>query len=98
MLVGAFGRVLDAEAPETIRCAGCRGTAERLSSAWQGNGTAYHNYQCRGEDCPAGGALVEREDGHNRRTGPVFGDRDIAVRLATRKRPEVRSETQETTP
>jgi hypothetical protein len=95
MRVGAFGRLLDSDAPETDRCAVCHARAERLSSTWQGEGIAYHNYQCQSEDCPAGGTIVEHENGHDRLVGPVFGDHDLAVRLATRDRPEVPAEAQE---
>jgi hypothetical protein len=84
----AFGQVIDADAPEAAQCAVYRGTAEHQSSAWQGEGTAYHNYQCGTECCPAGGAIVEHEDGDHHRVGPVFGDHDLAVRLATREHPE----------
>jgi hypothetical protein len=83
----AFGQVADADAPETTQCAVCRGTAEHQSSAWRGEGTAYHNYQCRTECCPAAGTLVEHESGERKRVGPIFGDRDLAVRLATREHP-----------
>ena len=79
----AFGQVADADAPETTQCAVCRGTAEYQSSAWQGEGTAYHNYRCRTDGCPAAGTLIEHESGDERRVGPLFGDRDLAVRLAT---------------
>jgi hypothetical protein len=95
MQIDAFGRVFDTEAPETVHCTACGGTAEYLSSVWQGEGIAYHNYQCRAEDCPAGGAIVEHERGRDRRVGPVFGDRDLAVRLATRECPEVPAEARE---
>jgi hypothetical protein len=93
----AFGQVADADAPETTQCAVCRGTAERLSSAWQGEGIAYHNYQCRTERCPAAGTLIEHENGDHQRVGPVFGDRDLAVRLATREHPDVPAEAEEVT-
>jgi hypothetical protein len=85
MQIDAFGQVIDADAPETIQCAICRGTAEHLSSAWQGEDTAYHNYQCRGDDCPAAGTIVEHDSGEYTQIGPVFGDRDLAVDLATRE-------------
>jgi hypothetical protein len=91
----AFGQVADADAPETARCAVCRGTAEHLSSAWQGEGIAYHNYQCRTDRCPAAGTLIEHESTESQRVGPVFGDRDLAVRLATREHPDVSAEAQE---
>ena len=95
MQIDAFGQVIDADAPETIQCAICRGTAERLSSAWQGEGIAYHNYQCRTERCPAAGTLVEHDSGEYTQIGPVFGDRDLAVRLATREHTDVSAEAQE---
>jgi hypothetical protein len=95
MQIDAFGHVFDTEAPETVDCTACGGTAEYLSSAWQGDGTAYHNYQCRNDDCPAAGTLIEHERGHDRCVGPVFGDHDLAVRLATRERPEVPAEARE---
>jgi hypothetical protein len=88
----AFGQVIDADAPETAQCAVCRDTAEHLSSAWQGEGTAYHNYQCRTDRCPAAGTLIEHESGERKRVGPVFGDRDLAVRLATREHSDVPAE------
>jgi hypothetical protein len=94
--VGAFGRVFDTNASETVRCTVCDGHAERLSSVWQGEGITYHNYQCRAENCPAGGAIVEHEDGDRHRVGPVFGDRDLAVRLATREHPDAPAEGRET--
>ena len=94
----AFGQVANADAPETTQCAVCRGTAEHLSSAWQGDGIAYHNYQCRTERCPAAGTLIERESGENHRVGPIFGSRDLAVRLATRERVNGPAETREATP
>ena len=95
MRTSAFGQVADADAPETVRCAVCRGTAEHLSSAWQGEGIAYHNYQCRTDRCPAAGTLIEHESGEHQRAGPVFGDRDLAVRLATRDRLKTPAETVE---
>jgi hypothetical protein len=95
MRLDAFGHVFDIDAPETVDCTACGGTGEYLSSAWQGKGVAYHNYQCRAEDCPAGGAIVEHDDGDERRVGPVFGSRDLAVRLATREHPEVPAEARE---
>jgi hypothetical protein len=90
-----WGRLLDIDAPETVGCAACDGCAERLSSAWQGEGVAYHNYQCSADGCPAGGTIVEHENGDERRVGPVFGDRDLAVRLATRDHPDVPTEARE---
>ncbi|WP_435079307.1 hypothetical protein [Halococcus sp. AFM35] len=91
----AFGQVADVDAPETTQCAVCRGTAEHLSSAWQGEGIAYHNYQCRTDHCPAAGTLIEHDSGERQRAGPVFGDRDLAVRLATRGHPDTLAETEE---
>jgi hypothetical protein len=98
MRIDAFGQVADADAPETVKCTVCRGTAERLSSAWQGEGIAYHNYQCRTERCPAAGTIIEHESGERQQVGPVFGDRDLAVRLAMRDHPEVPTETPEVAP
>ena len=98
MRAKAFGQVADADAPETTQCAVCRGTAERLSSAWQGEGIAYHNYQCRTDSCPAAGTLIEHESGEYHRIGPIFGDRDLAVRLATREYPDAPAETREAEP
>lgn len=97
MQIDAFGHVFDTEAPETVDCTACGGTGEYLSSAWQGEGVAHHHYQCRDDDCPAGGTIVEHERGHrrDRRVGPVFGDRDLAVRLATREHPEAPVESRE---
>ena len=90
-----LGQVADANAPETTQCAVCRGSAEHLSSAWQGEGTAYHNYQCQTDSCPAAGTLIEHESGEDHRIGPVFGDHDLAVRLATREHPDAPAETRE---
>jgi hypothetical protein len=98
MQTDAFGQVADADAPETVRCAVCRGTAEHQSSAWQGEGIAYHNYQCRTGRCPAAGTIVEHESGERQRVGPVFGDRDLAVRLATREHPDAPAESWEVAP
>jgi hypothetical protein len=95
MQTDAFGQVADADAPETTQCAVCRGTTEHLSSAWQGEGTAYHNYQCRTDRCPAAGTIIEHESAESKRTGPIFGDRDLAVRLATREHPDVPAEARE---
>lgn len=95
MQIDAFGQLLDTDVPETTQCAVCRGTAERLSSAWQGEGIAYHNYQCRSERCPAAGTIVEHENSENHHVGPVFGDRDLAVRLATREHPDAPAKAQE---
>jgi hypothetical protein len=95
MQINAFGRVVDADAPETVRCAVCRGTAEHLSSAWQGEGIAYHNYQCRTDRCPAAGTLIEHESAESQRVGPIFGDRDLAVRLATREHSDAPGESRE---
>jgi hypothetical protein len=95
MQTDAFGRLLDIEAPKTVRCAACHARAERLSSAWQGEGVAYHHYQCRTESCPAGGTIVEHENADNHRVGPVFGDRDLAVRLAAREHPDAPAEARE---
>jgi hypothetical protein len=98
MQTDAFGQIPDPDAPETVRCAVCRGTAERLSSAWQGEGTAYHNYQCRTERCPAAGTIIEHDSGERQRVGPLFGDPDLAVRLATREHPNVPGERREVRP
>jgi hypothetical protein len=95
MQTDAFGRVIDPDAPETVRCTVCDSHAERLSSAWQGEGVAYHNYQCRADSCPATGTIVEHDDGDECRVGPVFGDRDLAVRLALRDHPEVPADVRE---
>ena len=95
MQTDAFGQVADPNAPETTQCAVCRGTAEHLSSAWQGEGIAYHNYQCRTDRCPAAGTLIEHESSEHKRVGPIFGDRDLAVRLATREQPGTLAETEE---
>lgn len=91
----ALGQVADADAPETTQCAVCRGTAERLSSAWQGEGIAYHNYQCRTERCPAAGTIIEHESGEHQRVGPIFGSRDLAVRLAMRGHPDAPTDDRE---
>ena len=88
MRLDAAGRLLDIDVPETVRCAVCHGRADRLSSAFQGEGIAYHHYRCRAESCPAGGTIVEHETSGCHRVGPVFGDRDLAVRLATREHPD----------
>ena len=98
MEIDAFGQVIDADAPETTQCAVCRGTAEHLSSAWQGKGIVYHNYQCRTDRCPAAGTLVEHESGERQQVGPLFGDRDLSVCLATRDDPEVPTETRGVAP
>ena len=98
MRLDTAGRLLDVNAPETVRCAACHVPAERLSSTWQGEGVAYHNYQCRADDCPAGGTIVEHDNDTNRRVGPVFGDRDLAVRLTTRDHPELPAEAPEVAP
>jgi hypothetical protein len=94
MQTDIWGRLLDIDAPGTVGCAACGGPAKRLSSAWQGEGVAYHNYQCRTDDCPAGGTIVEHENGDERRVGPVFGSRDLAVRLATHDYPDAPVETE----
>ena len=94
----ALRQVADADAPETVRCAVCRGTAECKSSAWQGEGTAYHNYHCRTESCPATGTIIEHESAENQSVGPVFGDPDLAVRLATRDHPDAPAESREVAP
>ena len=98
MQIDAFGQIANADAPETTQCAICRGTAEHESSAWQGEGIAYHNEQGRTERCPAAGTIIEHESGEHHRVGPVFGDRDLAVRLAMRDHPEVPTETLEVAP
>ena len=95
MRIDAWGNLHNVDAPETAQCAVCRGTAEHTSSAWQGEGIAYHNYQCRTDDCPAAGTLIERESGEHHCAGLVFGDRDLAVRLATREHPDAPAESQE---
>ncbi|HET7324372.1 MAG TPA: hypothetical protein VFJ06_08580 [Halococcus sp.] len=95
MRLDAAGRLLTINAPEAVGCTACDGYAERLSSAWQGEGIAYHNYQCSAKGCPAGGTIIERENGEKRRVGPVFGDRDLAVRLATREHPDQPAEAEE---
>ena len=92
MRLDAAGRLLDVNAPETVRCAACNDRAERLSSAFQGEGVAYHNYRCCTGKCPAGGTIVEHETGDRHRIGPVFGDRDLAVRLAMREHPDLPAE------
>jgi hypothetical protein len=98
MQTDAFGLILDTDTPETVSCSACDGHAKRLSSAWQGEDIAYHNYQCRTEGCPAAGTIVEHDDADNYRVGPVFGDRDLAVRLATRDHPEIPAEAMEVAP
>jgi|AntDeeMetagen134_2_1112570.scaffolds.fasta_scaffold00268_13 hypothetical protein len=98
MQTDAFGRLLDIDAPESVQCAACHGRAERLSSAFKGQGIAHHNYRCRNDGCPAGGTIIEHERGGDHRVGPVFGDRDLAVRLATREQSDVPAETQEAAP
>ena len=98
MQTDAFGRLLDVDAPEAVTCSACNGSAERLSSAWQTEGTAYHHYRCRADGCPASGTIVEHEHGINHRVGPVFGDPDLAVRLATREHPEEPIEAMEVAP
>jgi hypothetical protein len=95
MQTDVFGHLLDIDVPETVGCTACNGHAERISSVWQGEGVAYHNYQCQAEGCPAGGTIVEHESGDKRRVGPVFGDRDLAVRLAARDDPAVPTEARE---
>ena len=95
MRTDAFGRLLDTDVPETIQCTVCHGTAERLSSAWQGEGIAYHNYQCGTDGCPAAGTLVEHESGERQQVGPLFGERDLAVRLAMRDHPDAPAESRE---
>lgn len=95
MLTDAFGRLLDVDAPESVECGGCRARAERLSSAFKGQGITHHNYRCCAEGCPAGGTIVEHDRGVNHRVGPVFGDRDLAVRLATRDHPDAPADTEE---
>ena len=98
MQIDAWGRLLNVDVPKTINCTACDGRAERLSSAYQGEGIAYHNYCCQAEGCPAGGTIVEHENDTNRRVGPVFGDRDLVVRLTTRDHPELPAETTEVAP
>lgn len=95
MQLDAFGHLLDINVPETVRCAVCHDAAERLSSAWQGEGSAYHHYRCRADECPAGGAIIEYETGKNHRTGPVFGDRDLVIRLAGRDQSDTHAERRE---
>lgn len=92
MNLDAAGQFIEIDAPKAVSCTVCDSRAERLSSAYQGEGIAYHNYYCRADDCPASGLIVEYEgdeSGERRRVGPVFGDRDLTVRLATRVHPEV---------
>ena len=72
MRLDAAGRLIEIRAPETVNCTACDGCAERLSSAYQSRGLAYHHYRCRDDDCPAGGTIVEYENGDRRRVGPVF--------------------------
>ncbi|MGN8216209.1 hypothetical protein [Halococcus salifodinae] len=98
MRLDASGQLIEINVPETVSCSVCSGHAERLSSAFQGEGHAYHHYQCCGDACPAAGAIVEHETGDTQRVGPVFGDRDLAVRLATQVHPESPIETGEITP
>jgi hypothetical protein len=98
MRTGAFGQIPDPDAPETTQCTVCRGTAERLSSAWQGEGIAYHNYQCRTDRCPAAGTLIEHESSEQKQIGPLFGDRDLAVRLVKCDHPNVPADTVEGRP
>jgi hypothetical protein len=98
MRLDAAGRLIEISVPTAVGCTACDGRAERLSSAWQGEGVTYHNYRCRAEGCPAGGTIVEHDDADNYRVGPVFGDRDLAVRLATRDHPEIPAEAMEVAP
>ncbi|WP_273837521.1 hypothetical protein [Halococcus sp. PRR34] len=88
MRLDASGQLIEITVPETVSCTACSGHAERLSSAFQGEGLAYHHYQCCDDACPAAGAIVEHETGDTHRIGPVFGDRDLAVRLATQAHPD----------
>lgn len=98
MRTGAFGKIPAPDTPETTQCAVCRGTAERLSSVWQGEGTAYHNYQCRTDHCPAAGTLIEHEHDEQEQVGPLFGDRDLAVRLVKRDHSDTPAKTVEGRP
>jgi hypothetical protein len=95
MRLDAWGNLLDIKAPETVSCTVCCGIAERLSSTWQGEGIAYHNYQCRTDRCPAAGTLIEHENGEHNQVGPLFGDRDLAVRLVKRDHPDAPADTVE---
>ena len=72
MRLDAAGRLIEIRAPETVNCTACDGCAERLSSAYQSRGLAYHHYRCRDDDCPAGGTIIEHETGDHRRVGAVF--------------------------
>lgn len=98
MRLDAAGRLIEISVPMAVGCTACDGRAKRLSSAWHSEGVAYHNYRCQAEGCPAGGVIVEHENDTNRRVGPVFGDRDLAVRLATHDHPEVPAEATEVAP
>ena len=83
MRLDAAGRLLDVDAPDELDCRACGGRAARQTSAYQGQGVVYHHYRCRAT-CPAGGVIVEHDGDKRHRVGPVFGDRDLAVRLAAR--------------
>ena len=72
MRLDAAGRLIEIRAPNTVSCTACDSRAERLSSAYQTKGLAYHHYRCRDDDCPAGGTVIKHENGDRRRFGPVF--------------------------
>lgn len=100
MRLDAAGRLLDIDAPDELDCRACGGRATRQTSAFQGRGVVYHHYRCRAT-CPAGGAIVEHEgdnSGERHRVGPVFGDRDLAVRLTTREHLDLPAEAAEVAP
>ncbi|MGN8216322.1 hypothetical protein [Halococcus salifodinae] len=98
MRLDASGQLIKITVPETVSCTACDGHAERLLSTYQEEGIAYHNYWCCDDACPAAGAIIEHKTDYNHRVGPVFGDRDLAVRLATQVHLDGSTEPGEITP
>ena len=67
----AAGKVLNSSGPDTVRCRTCRdGTAAHQASLFRGTGVVTHHYRCK--ECPAAGALVDRDGERSRSVGPVF--------------------------
>ena len=99
MRLDVWGQPLDIDVSDEFECRVCGGRAKRQASAYQGQEVVYHHYRCRADRCPAGGVIVDHDNSATcRRVGPVFGDRDLAVRLATVERSNEQSDSTEAAP
>lgn len=99
MRLDVWGQPFDIDVPDELECRIYGRRAKRQASAYQRQEVVYHHYRCRAAWCPAGGVIVDHDNSATyRRVGPVFGDRDLPVRLATAKHSNKQSDSTEATP